>query len=105
MSLNFPPPTESDRGSWPVNSEGTLPPDSTEYMPAPGELHIKDKRAWRTWQVVVAVVVAILVGMGLNYHTVGSSQASTAKAYALPPPARSGSTTATTVAPATGSSH
>src|ERR1700692_3129485 len=105
MSLNFPPPTESDRGSWPVNPEGTSPPDSTEYMPAPGELHIKEKRSWRTWQAAVAVLAAILVGMLLNYHTVGSSQASTAKAYSLPPPARSGSTTATTVAPTTAGSH
>ena len=105
MSLTDPPPTESDPGSLPVNPQGALPPDQTEYTPAPGELHIKEKRTWRTWQVAVAVVAAILVGMGLNYHTVGSSQASTAKAYSLPPPARSGSTTATTVAPATGSSH
>ena len=105
MSLTDPPPSESDPGPLPVNPQGTLPPDQTEYMPAPGELHIKGKRTWRTWQVAVAVVVAILVGMGLNYHTVGSSQASTAKAYSLPPPARSGSTTATTVAPTTAGLH
>jgi hypothetical protein len=105
MSLTDPPPTESDPGSWPVNPEGAHPPDSTEYMPAPGELHIKERRSWRTWQVAVVAVAAILVGMLLNYHTVGSSQASTAKAYSLPPPARSGSTTATTVAPTTAGSH
>jgi hypothetical protein len=104
MSLSGPPPTESDPGPLPVYPEGTLPPDSTEYMPAPGELHIKEKRTWRTWQVAVAMVLAVLVGMGLNYHTVGSSQASTAKAYSLPPPAKSGSTTATTVAPTTAGS-
>lgn len=105
MSLTGPPPTENHPGSLPVNPEGTLPPDSTEYMPAPGELHIKEKRTWRTWQVALAVVLAVLVGMGLNYHTVGSSQASTAKAYSLPPPAKSGSTTATTVPPTSGGSH
>ena len=42
-----------------------------DAMPAPGELHIKGKRTWKTWQVVVAVVAALLVGMALNYHSVG----------------------------------
>jgi hypothetical protein len=99
MSLSGNPPTESDSGPLSVGAQEGVTPDSTEYMPAPGELHIKEKRTWRTWQVAVAMALAALVGMLLNYHTVGSSQASTAKAYSLPPPAKSGSTTSTTVSP------
>ena len=42
-------------------------------MPAPGELHIKERRTWKSWQLVVAMVVAALAGMGLNYKTVGAN--------------------------------
>ena len=72
-------------------------------MPAKGELNIKDRRSWKTWQLALAIVVAALVGMGLNYHTVGSNKPS-GSAYALPPASGgSGSTTtATTSAPSGG---
>ncbi len=71
-------------------------------MPAPGELHIKDRRTWKTWQLVTAMLAAALVGMALNYHTVGATQSSNAPAYVLPK--STGSTTTTTPSSAADSS-
>jgi hypothetical protein len=66
-------------------------------MPEPGDLKLKERRTWKTWQLVVGLIVAAIVGMGLNYRTVGGaspSQSGTgSNAYTLPPP--SGSTTTT----------
>ena len=71
-------------------------------MPAPGELHIKEKRTWRTWQLLVATLAALLVGMAVNGTTAGTTTQSTnAPAYKLP--ASSGSTTTTTPSSASGS--
>jgi type IV secretory pathway VirB2 component (pilin) len=67
-------------------------------MPAPGELQIKGRRSWKSWQLVTAMVVAALVGMAINYRTVGSSASSNKSAYALPPPSGAASTTTTTTA-------
>lgn len=54
-------------------------------VPAPGELHIKERRTWRTWQLLVVAILAALVGMGLNYHTGGGSPSSSATpAYVIP---------------------
>jgi hypothetical protein len=71
--------------------------------PSPGELQIKERRAWKTWQMVVAVVIAILIGFWLNGTTGGSSssQSSEAPAYKLP---TSSTTNTTTTAAASGSS-
>jgi hypothetical protein len=70
--------------------------------PSPGELRIKERRAWKTWQMAVAVVIAILVGFWLNGTTGGStsSQSSEAPAYKLP---TSGTTNTTTTAAPSGS--
>jgi hypothetical protein len=67
-------------------------------MPARGELGIKERRSWKSWQLVTAMVVAALVGMAINYRTVGSSASSNKQAYTLPPPASTGGTTTTTIA-------
>ena len=79
------------------------PAEAPDHMPAPGALHLVEKRTWKTWQLALAVVLAAVVGMALNYHTVGSSQASTSRAYTLPPPAASSGST-TTSTPASGGS-
>ncbi len=72
----------------------------SDAVPAPGQLHIKGKLTWKTWHMVIAIVVALLVGMGLNYHSVGASSSSGKPAYTPPPP---GGVT-TTTAPASGKS-
>src|ERR1700733_721190 len=74
----------------------------SDPMPAPGELHIKGKLTWKTWQVVVAVLAALLIGMGLNYRTVGATSASNAPAYKLP---ASGGAATTTTPSSSGSTH
>ena len=81
-------------------SSGSDAMHAPDAMPAPGQLHIKGKLTWKTWQMVVAIVVALLVGMGLNYHSVGASSSSGKPAYTPPPPG--GATT--TTAPASGKS-
>jgi hypothetical protein len=75
-------------------------PDGNAY-PAPGELNIKERRSWKSWQLVVAMVAAALVGMALNYRSVGATQSSNQGAYQLPPAAGSGASTTTTGAVAT----
>jgi hypothetical protein len=63
-------------------------------MPAPGELQIKSKRSWATWQLLLAVIIAVVIGFGLNGTTQSSSTvASGAPAYKVP--ASTGATTTT----------
>lgn len=64
-----------------------------ERRPEPGELGLVGRRAWKTWQLVLAVVAAALFGMWFNGSTgTASGNTSTAKAgYALP--AAAGSST------------
>jgi hypothetical protein len=66
-------------------------------MPAPGALHIKGKLTWKTWQVLLIAMAALLVGLALNYKTVGATSSSNKPAYTLPP-----SGGATTTAPSGG---
>jgi hypothetical protein len=75
---------------------------ASDATPARGELGIKEKRTWKTWQLLVGIAAAALIGMAINYRVVGASQASSTKgAYTLPAP--SGSATTTTTASTTGS--
>jgi hypothetical protein len=81
----------------PGDGPGSVPP--SDYIPpasadgpAPGELHIKNKRSWKTWQLVVAIVVALLFGMWVNYDS-GGSAPTTSTEGTLPPPAAPGATT------------
>jgi hypothetical protein len=91
---------------------------SPGYKPEEGELNIKERRSWKTWQVLIAVVVAIVLGMWFNGNTgtaSGSSASSSGGGYKLPPAAgapttvpasasaaaKGGATTATTAAGST----
>ena len=65
-------------------------------VPAPGELGIKEKRSWKTWQLVCAMGVAALVGMAIDYYTVGTPASSSASGGASTLPAESGSAGAST---------
>lgn len=103
----MPPPEQfsSGAGTGPGPGFGTNiadPMPVSDPMPAPGELHIKGKLTWKTWHVVVAVLAALLIGMGLNYRTVGgATSASNAPAYKLP--ASGGAATTTTSPSSSGS--
>jgi hypothetical protein len=81
--------------------------------PEPGQLGIVERRTWKTWQLVIAVIIAALVGMWINGNTgsAGGASTSSSGAYKLPAPsgptattspasakAQSGSTTTTTTA-------
>jgi hypothetical protein len=69
-------------------------------IPAPGALHIKGRRSWSTWQLLVVALVAVVVGFWLNGTTQSSSKASSA-APAYKVPASTGSTTTTAAGGAT----
>jgi hypothetical protein len=87
----------------PPGPNHSQPGDGTD-TPAPGELGIVEKRTWKTWQLASAVVIAVVIGMALNYHTVGASQSTGSggsNAYVIP--SGSGATT-TTVAGSGGAS-
>ena len=92
--MSLPPQSSSGTGTMPGQ---TGPGSREDAVPEPGELHIKGKRTWATWQLLVAIGVAILVGFALNGTTGGSATASSgAPAYKLP---TSGSSVTTTTAP------
>ncbi len=73
--------------------------------PGRGELGIKERRAWRTWQLIVAIGVALLVGMAIGNAGSSPAKTSTQGGYAPPPPAGSqgsaGSTTSVAASPST----
>jgi hypothetical protein len=74
---------------------------SPDYRPEAGELAIKERRTWKSWQLLTAVVVAMVVGMWL-YYIAGPVQktdaASAASGYKLPPPSSGAGGTTTTAA-------
>jgi hypothetical protein len=86
----------------------STPPSDT---PQPGELKIKERRSWRTWQLLTAIIVAAIVGMAINGDTGGGGTSSAADATkttgTLPPPSAStpdsGGAPTTTVPGAAGS--
>ena len=60
-----------------------------DTRPEPGSLHLKGGRSWKTWQLVVAVIVAAVVGMWFNGSTGSATSASSGSgggAYKLPAP-------------------
>jgi len=74
--------------------------------PRPGDLGIRQKRSWRTWHLVVAVAVSVVLGMVIGNDTssggggTGTSSNGAAKTtYTLPPPAGSGSSASSTTVP------
>lgn len=81
-------------GGDPAPVDATLDPG---YHPEPGELQIKERRAWRTWQLLVAIALALVVGMWINGSAGSSSgvaDSSASRGYTLPPAASSPTTTA-----------
>ncbi len=101
-------PVESSQHSEPqplqMTSHGT-PVD--DRQPEKGDLHMKERRSWKTWQLVTAVVIALVVGMAINGSTGSASGASSGSGsgggYKLPAPAGSPTTTPTTTAAGKGS--
>ena len=96
-----------------TSDNGDAPSASSDDTPQPGELKLKERRSWRTWQLLAAILVATIVGMWINGDTGGGSSANGAASGdngKLPPPsaASSGSpapgSTATTTTAAGGSS-
>ena len=85
-------------------------PAVTSDPPERGELKIKERRSWRTWQLLTAVIVAAVLGMGINGDTGGSSSASDTSTTSgtLPPESTvkpdSGGASTTTTAPGAGGS-
>jgi len=81
--------------------------DSASGTPEPGELGIKERRSWHTWQLLVAVGLAAVFGMFIgnlgNSSSAKGSAGSSSSGYALPPPSSSGSSTgaSTTTTPST----
>jgi hypothetical protein len=98
----------------------TLPPPdggasfplSDEAVPQAGELKIKERRSWKTWQLLSVALVAAIIGMWINGDTGGggsSAASSNPDGGHLPAegagtPAASGSGATTTTAAAGGSS-
>ena len=90
-------PPASDPLAQVQQTDPTLAPN---YQPEKGDLKIKERRTWKTWQLAAAVVLAAIVGMWFNGNAGTASGSSSAtgsgsSSYKLPPPGASG-TTATT---------
>lgn len=101
MSLSDPP---AGAVTVPAEQPGLVPIDGSA-PPAPGELGIKQRRAWKTWQLLVGMSAALVLGMGIDYW-VGSGQGtanSSASTPAYQIPTGSGSVTTTSSAGASGS--
>ncbi len=89
------PITANGADAVPPGSQNGAPP-GVEHDPAKGELKIKERRSWRTWQLLSAVLVAAVLGMWINGSTGGSATDASGGPSAggtLPPPS---GTTATT---------
>ncbi len=74
-------------------------------VPAPGELQIKERRSWKTWQLIAAMVVMLVIGMAISstYNGGSANASSTNSQESLPPPAGSSvSTTTPTTTPISG---
>jgi len=94
--MSFPPPTSNGGGA---DSRLTSPgPTGPEPLPAPGDLHIKEKRTWKSWQMAVVALVFLLVGMAANAPSSGSTGSSSSSAPAYTIPKSTGSTTTTAAA-------
>jgi hypothetical protein len=93
-------PPNQPEGSSPTLQVPAVPPSHVDdRKPLPGELAIREKLSWKTWQLLVAMLVAGLGGMAVDYYLAGGdasgSTGSTGSAgsYTLPPPGSSGTTT------------
>jgi hypothetical protein len=91
--------------------DGSGPTDLDDEVPKPGALHIHQKRSWRSWQLAVTALVAVIIGMWINGDTGGGSASAgsssgTGGESKLPPAqgtsAGSGASTTTTSAGGSG---
>ena len=94
------PPPAAPAPAGPAAPAGPLDPTaSADYHPGAGDLKIKERRAWHTWQLVLVACIAAVLGMwlyavaGPNTSTVASHGGSASGAYKLPPAAGSGAAT------------
>ena len=86
-------------------------PLEADRPPEPGELKIKERRSWRTWQLLVVALLAAVFGMWINGDTGGGASSTTGTGTTsgtLPPassstPDSGASTTTTTAAGASSS--
>jgi len=97
-------PSFGNGSSWNPPLTTTPPPEA----PAPGSLRIRERRSWRTWQLIVVGVVAALVGMVIGNSGGGGSASSHSNTttYTLPPAtghSSSGATSSTAASPPTSS--
>jgi hypothetical protein len=108
------PPTSPSGGD--ANAYAISPSELADgtRMPKRGELGIKERRSWHSWQLLLAAIVALVIGMGLDEWaglatSSGASSggtSSTGGQYTLPPASgssTSATTTTTTTAQGSGS--
>jgi hypothetical protein len=88
----------------------TVPPTevgASDGVPQSGELKIKERRTWKTWQLLSVALVAAILGMWINGDTGGSSSADSSnpdggklptEGAGTPAASASGGTTTTTAA-------
>jgi hypothetical protein len=88
-----------------VTSDSLASTPLSDSIPKPGELRIKQRRTWKTWQLLTAVLVAVIAGMWINGDTGGGTSSANGTGSSgghLPPPSAassaSGGTTTTTAA-------
>jgi hypothetical protein len=66
-----------------------------DTRPEPGSLHLQGRRAWKTWQVAIIVLVAVLLGFLFAWWANGSSTSAASNGggstYKLPAQGSSGS--------------
>ena len=63
-----------------TSDNGDAPSASSDDPPEPGELKIKERRSWKTWQLLAAALVAAIFGMWINGDTGGGGRARTGRA-------------------------
>lgn len=106
-SLTVPPVANSLMEPPPGVVQSPAGPGGADRVPTKGELDIHERRTWRTWQLLVAVLAAAVLGMAFNGATSSSGAGSGSAAggsgshYKLPPQqssshSASGSSTTTT---------
>ncbi len=84
-----PPPSDVPRYDAPGKPAAPGEPE----VPAPGELGIKEKRSWRTWQLMIFSLVVLLIGIYLGNHFADPGPAASQTQGTEPPPASSTTTT------------
>lgn len=85
------PPTELGIDA----SAPDYPPLAVDHQPEKGELKIKERRTWKTWQLLIGVLLAAGIGMWFNGNSgsaSGTGSSSGSSSYKLPPPTGSSTT-------------